>query len=174
MTKAATAKATDPVAARAAMLERLKARRPPDRVKSYAGPDDGAPRIVTRAPAETGRAAPKNLGEWLDDRPWGAFGPRPRLNPAEQAAHDILESMRAADPRAVREAVRRAGDGLDVMLKYLVNGQLQDWRAGAPGYAVDVTSAAAAEARTLGWGQRPRLRQRAPEWPSQVPGERVA
>src|SRR6185437_5626950 len=158
----------DPVAVRVAVLNRVKSRRPPDQVRQYPSIDGGVP-LISRTPSE-GRLPAANLQEWADDREVGAFGGRVRLNPAEAAAHSILQAMRCGDPRVVREAVGRAGQGLDAHLRFLVSGVLQDWRAKAITPALDVTSAAMLEARRLGWDQRPRRARRGPEPVSQIPG----
>lgn len=162
----------DPVAQRRAVIGRVLDRRAPERTRSYANVDGGPPATI-RIPADTAVTPPASLGQWCDDRTMAAFGSRTRLNPAEQAAHSILESMRTADPRVVRDAVGTAGKGLDGHLKYLVAGVLADWRGKAISPALDVASAAALEARKLGWDVQPRRQRRGPEPVSQMPGERV-
>jgi hypothetical protein len=168
---ARAAKPADPVADRIAVLERVRARKAPDQVRSYPNMNGGEP-LISRTPVE-GRLAPVNLEQWCDDREVGAFGGR-RLNDGEAAAHAILTSMRTGDVKAVREATGRAGEGLDVTTRYLLTGVLADWRTRAPSFAVDVAGAAVAEARRLGWEKRPSRRKRGPEPIDQTPGRRVA
>ena len=164
-----TAPAEDPAAARIAVLERVKARRPADKVRTYPNFDGGEP-MVTRIPPDTDRLPPRDLEQWLDDRELGCFGGRIRLNDAESAAHAILTAMRTNDEAAVRRAIGEAGQGLDGHVRYLVSGLLEQWRASAPGYALNVAIAANGEARKLGWDRPPRRVRRGPEPVSQVPG----
>jgi hypothetical protein len=154
--KTAAAEAADPVAARVALIERVKARRPPDIVRSYPSLNAGAPPMVQRIPAAEDRLPPKDLGEWCDDRTLATFGGECVMNVAQQAAFTILESMRADDPKAVQEAVRRAGDGLDSQLRFAVASVLETWRGSAPGYAISVAATAADAARRQGWHGEPR------------------
>jgi hypothetical protein len=170
---AAAAVAGDPVAARIAVLARLQARRPESRVRTYANVDGGGHDLKVTDPPADDRMPPRDLGEWADDRVWGMLGGRTGLNPAEQAACEILESFRSGDPDTVSRAVGRAGSSLDVHLRYLVSGLLSEWRSGAPAYAVSVTAAAAAQARRLGWDRPPRRGRRGPEPLSQTPGRQV-
>ncbi len=167
--------AEDPVTARVAVLERVKARRPADQVRTYPNLDGGEP-MVTRIPAGTDRLPARDLQQWVDDRVVACFGGRVRLNPAEECAHQILESFRTGDQDTVRKAVRTAGDGLDSHLRFLVAGVLEGWRSGAPAFALDVAIAANGEARRLGWDKPPRKTRRGPEPLSQLPmpGELVA
>lgn len=173
MAKTATATVSGPVAARVAVLERVKARRPPDKVRTYPNLDGGEP-FVSRVPAAADRLPPRTLQDWIDDRVIGAFGGRTGLNPGEQAVFTILEAMRSGDSRAVQGTVKTAGAGLDDRLRHLVCQQLESWRSAAPGFALDMAIAATGEARRHGWDRPPRRRSRAPEPVSQVPGERVA
>lgn len=174
MTRKAAA-ADDPVTARVAVLDRVKARRPADEIRQYPSVDGSAP-LVNRTPAGTDRLPPRDLAEWVDDRVINTFGGRTRLAPAEECASQILESFRSGDQEAVRKAVKAAGDGLDAHLRFLVSGVLESWRGGAPGYAVTVVGAAVSEARRLGWDKPPRRTRRGPEPLSQVPepGRRTA
>jgi hypothetical protein len=163
----------DPVAARIEVLGRVKARRPADRTRSYPNLDGGEP-VVTRIPPDADRFPPRDLEQWCDDRELGAFGGRIKLNDAEAAAHSILTSMRTGDPAEVRRTVSAAGKGVDAQVRYLISGLLEQWRGGAPVFALDVAIAAVGEARRLGWDRRPRKTRRGPEPLDQTPGRRVA
>jgi hypothetical protein len=172
---AMTAADQDPVAARVAVLDRVRARRPADEIRQYPSVDGSGP-LVNRSPPGVDRMPPLNLEQWCDDRTVNTFGGRTRLAPAEECAATILESFRSGDQEAVRKAVKAAGDGLDAHLRFLVSGVLESWRGGAPGYAVAVVGAAVSEARRLGWDKPPRRTNRGPEPLSQVPepGRRIA
>lgn len=173
MRKTAPASPADPTAARVAVLERVKARRPEGKTRTYPNVDGGPPAIL-RIPADSDRLPPNDLQQWIDDRVVACFGGRVRLNDGEQCAFTILESMRGGDAKAVRETVKRAGEGLDGQVRYLVAGVLATWRGGAPTFALDVVIAALGEARRLGWDRPPRRQNRAPGLISQIPGEMVA
>jgi hypothetical protein len=160
MARTATVRMEDPVASRVAVLSRVKARRPPDKVRSYPSTTGDEP-LVSRTPSETDRLPPRTLADWVDDRTVATFGGRTKLNAAEQCAFEILEAFRSADQAAVRKAVQAAGKGIDSQLQHLVYALLETWRGGAPGYALDVTIAATGEARRLGWDVQPRRRRRA-------------
>ncbi len=168
--KAATA--DDPVAARVAVLERVRSRRPPDQERVYPSLD-GRPPLVTRTPPQVEVPPPADLGQWVDDRILAAFGGRTTLNAGSQCALAIIESCRSGDPAAVRRTAAAAGRDLPADARNLVYQLLEAWRGGAPGFAMDVSLAALTEARRLGWDQRPRRTRRGPEPLSQVPG-RVA
>jgi hypothetical protein len=113
---------------------------------------------VARIAGDTERQAPAGLGEWCDDRIVACFGGRVRLNPAEQAAYEILQAMRTGDAAAVTVAVAKAGGGLDVLQQHSLWPLLDQWRSRAPAFALGVTSAATGEARRLGWDVRPARR----------------
>ena len=169
MRKTATAVAEDPVTARVAVLERVKARRPPDKIRQYPSLTGEAP-FISRNPPDTDRLPPRDLESWADDRTVAAFGGRVRLNPAEQVAYDILTAMRSGDPAEVRRVVSEAGKGLDGQVRFLVAALLETWRGSAPTFALDVTTAALGEARRLHWDQSPRRTRRGPAPLSQLPG----
>jgi hypothetical protein len=173
MARKVTAPADDPVAARIAVLDRVKARRPADKTRTYPNLDGGEP-VVTRIPPDIDRLPPRNLEAWCDDRELACFAGRTRLNDAEAAAHAILTAMRTGDPGAVRRAVGEAGKNLDGHIRFLISGLLEQWRGGAPSYALDVAVAAFGEARRLQWDKPPRRTRRGPEPLDQTPGRRVA
>jgi len=154
-----TAEVPDPVAARVAVLNRVRSRRPADKVRTYQDAEGGPP-VTSRIPADADRLPPRDLTEWCDDRELACFGGRTRLNDAEQAAYGILEAMRGGDQEAVRRAVKAAGDGLDGWLRSMVYSLLEQWRGAAPSFAVDVAVAATGEARRLGWDVQPRRQRR--------------
>lgn len=170
MRKTATAVVDDPVQARISVLERVKARRPPDRIRTYPN-FDGGPPMVTRIPPDTDRLPPTDLGAWCDDRELACFAGRVRLNDAEAAAHAILTAMRSGDAATVRRTVGEAGKGLDGQVRFLISGLLEQWRGSAPSYALDVAVAAFGEARRLQWDRPPRRTRRGPEPLSQLPGQ---
>ncbi len=174
MGKTAAVKAPDPdpVAERVAVLERVRARRPPDRVLTYPSLD-GRPGMRQHIPPDADRLPPADVGAWVDDRVLATFGSRTGLNPGEQIAYDILTAMRSGDPDTVRSAVRRHAGSADVFVRFNVSGVLEEWRGRAPGFALDVAMAAITEARRLRWDQRPRRRSLAPPPVSQVPGRRA-
>ena len=171
--KAAVAAAQDPVTERVAVLDRVKARKAPDVIRTYPSVD-GAQPLVSRTPGGIDRLPPRDLEAWCDDRVIACFAGRVRLNPAEECAHAILTAMRTGDPDTVQRAVREAGSGLDAHLRFLVGGVLEGWRSGAPSYALTPALAATSEVRRLGWDKPPRRTRRGPEPLSQTPGEKVA
>jgi hypothetical protein len=170
MRKTATTVAGDPVQARIQVLERVKARRPEDKVRQYPNLT-GGPAFVYRNPPDTDRLPPRDLEQWADDRELACFAGRVRLNAAEQVAQDILTVMRSGDTDAVRRAVSDAGKGLDGQVRFLVAALLETWRGSAPVFAMDVTIAALGEARRLQWDRSPRRQQRGPSPLSQLPGK---
>ena len=165
MAKTATApKAPDPAQVRRQVIDRVLARRPEPKVRTYANVDGRGHDLQVTDPPGEDRMPPRDLGEWADDRVMGVFGGRLRLNPPQQAAYDALEAMRSGDQAAVRNAVQAAARGLDATEKNLVYALFENWRSGAPSFALEVTIAAAGEARRLGWNVLPRRsRLRLPE-----------
>ncbi len=169
----APAPAENPTAARIAVLKRVKARRPPDTVRTYPNFDGGEP-TITRIPPDTDRLPPRDLEAWCDDRELACFAGRIRLNDAESAAYAILTAMRTGNPATVRRAVSEAGKGVDGHIRFLISGLLEQWRGGAPSYALDVAIAAFGAAREAGWDRPPRRTRRGPEPLDQTPGRQVA
>lgn len=151
----------DPVQARRAVIERVLARQKPPEARYALDPKTGQTiRADMRVTGDGERLAPADLGEWADDRTLACFGGRTGLRAAEAAAFGILGAMRSGDPDAVRAAVRAAGHGLDEWQPHnLLYPLLQTWQGKAPGFALPVASAATAEARRLGWDQRPKRRR---------------
>jgi hypothetical protein len=159
MAKTATVTMEDPAEARIAVLERVRARRPPDTVHTYPGPDGSV--LTSRSPAGADRLAPADLGQWCDDRVLATFGGRTRLNPGEQAAFEILEACRSGEPVTVAAAVRAAGERTgDGMTRVALYRLLEEWKSKAPVYAYEVMAAAAGEARRLDWDVLPRRARR--------------
>ena len=150
------------VQARRELMARITARRPEGRYRTAPGAGMfGADLKVFIPPPSPVPRAPENLGEFIDDRVAGALGSRTGLNPCEFAWALVAEACRAGDLKKARAAVREAARGLHGR-----DGQHRVWRAleemrgKAPGFAMEVTSAAAAEARALGWDTPPRRRRR--------------
>jgi hypothetical protein len=161
MTKTAAVKDPTPAEARAAVVARVLARRPPDVILTYANPaaPDKPFKVIRQADGD--RLPPASLPEWCDDRVMGVFGSRVALTSLEQAGFDILESMRDGQDALVRQAVGKAGRAADHRQRYLLYGQLNEWAGKAGQHAMGVTAAALSEAQRLGWHVPPRRRGRA-------------
>ena len=150
------------VRARRELMARIEARRPEGTYRTAPGAGaSGRDLRVFIPPPDPGPRPPRDLGEWADDRVAGALGSRTGLNECEFAFALIAEACRTGDLKKVRAAVRQAAKGLAAGdAGHRVYLTLADLKGKAPVFALDVASAAVAEARALGWDQPPRRRRR--------------
>jgi hypothetical protein len=148
------------VTARRELMARIEARKPQGSYRTAPGAGAfGQDLRVFIPPPDPGPRAPKDVGEFIDDRVAGVLGSRTVLKPAEFAWLAIAEACRAG-PAAARKAVRQAARGLDPADAYRVWLALEEMLSKAGGVDASAVRAAYTEARALDWHKPPRRRRR--------------